>query len=61
MQWMNADGSFVRSDRVRISGEQVRGHWLWMPKKCYQILINFLKEFKRHVDEKAYVAKIGYA
>lgn len=61
MQWMNADGSFGRADRLRISGEQVRGRWVRMLKKCYQILINFHKEFKRHVNEEADVVTIGYA
>lgn len=61
MQWMSADGSFGRADRMRVSGEQVRGRWLWRLKKCYQVPINFHKEYKRHVDEAADVVTIGYA
>lgn len=61
MQWINADGSFGRASRMRLSGEQVRGLWLWMLKKCYQVSIKFHKEYKRHVDEEANIATIGYA
>ncbi|KAI7907248.1 uncharacterized protein BX663DRAFT_573490 [Cokeromyces recurvatus] len=44
MQWMGADGSFGRVERIRVSGAQARGRWLWRLKKCYHMPINFYKE-----------------
>ncbi|RCH80408.1 hypothetical protein CU097_004672, partial [Rhizopus azygosporus] len=61
VQWMNVDGSFGRAERIRVSGEQIRGRWLWQLKEHYYMPINLKAAYVRHVEEEANVATIGYA
>ncbi|RCH85022.1 hypothetical protein CU097_003758 [Rhizopus azygosporus] len=60
VKWMNTDDSFGKAERLRVSGEQIRGRWLWMLKEHYHVPINLKAACERHVEEEADVVTIGY-
>ncbi|KAG0178145.1 hypothetical protein DFQ29_003873 [Apophysomyces sp. BC1021] len=45
-QWISADGSFGRSIRLSTAEGQIRGRWLWVLKRSYQVSINFRTAFR---------------
>ncbi|ORX46051.1 hypothetical protein DM01DRAFT_1272633, partial [Hesseltinella vesiculosa] len=60
-QWLSADGAFGPSVRLSTENGRIRGRWMWVLKRSYQVTINFREAFVQHVRSTPDIATIGYA